>query len=354
MINQLWEIVEPLLEWFDDHARILPWRENPSPYFVWVSEIMLQQTRVEAVKPYFDRWVRELPTLEDLAEASEDSLLLLWEGLGYYNRVRNLQKAARIIIEKYHGVIPSSFDDLLTLPGIGEYTAGAVSSIAFQQPVPCVDGNVLRVATRMLAIDGDIGKASVKASITKQMKKIIPEKRSGDFNQAMMELGALICLPNGMPKCPECPLSRLCTAYQRDQIQLYPVKQVKKPRSIEDITVLMLLKDHQIAIRKRGSKGLLAGLWEFPNFDGILSESSVQEILHQTGFESSPPIRLKDSRHIFTHKEWRMTGYLVRVIQKCPSCIDFKWVDPDQLNQVYALPTAFKPFVSQAKKIGKE
>lgn len=238
------QIVEPLLGWFGEHARILPWREQPQPYRVWVSEIMLQQTRVEAVKPFFERFTQALPDVRSLAECPEDKLLKLWEGLGYYNRVRNMQKAAQNMVEFYDGEMPADYEKLLGLPGIGPYTAGAVASIAFEIPVPAVDGNVLRVITRITQNDGDILKQSVKRQVEEELLAVMPKGRSGAFNQALMELGATVCVPNGAPKCDECPLSGLCLAHQNGKEMDYPKKAQKKPRKIEKKTVLVLSLIH--------------------------------------------------------------------------------------------------------------
>lgn len=339
------EVPNPLLDWYYHNARILPWRDETHPYRIWVSEIMLQQTRVETVKPYFERWIRELPTLKDLAEASEEQLLLLWQGLGYYSRVRNLQKAAQAIIKNYDGQFPSSEKDLLSLPGIGEYTAGAILSIAFQQPVPCVDGNVLRVVSRLLAFEGDISKATVKASVTEMVRDIIPASSPGDFNQALMELGATVCLPNGKPECEKCPVKHLCEAFRTNTVFQYPVKKEKKARTIEPKTVFIFIKNNRIAIRKRNSEGLLSGMWEFPHLEGVIPENQIDGVLSQWGIKSEKRMRLKDTKHIFTHKEWHMTGYLIFVEAWEKMDSDVIWIDPCELNTKYALPTAFRPFI---------
>jgi A/G-specific adenine glycosylase len=379
--ERLSEIVNPLLQWYDNHARILPWRENPIPYAVWISEIMLQQTRVEAVKPYFDRWMKSFPDLLSLANASEDEVLKLWEGLGYYSRARNLHKAARLVAEKFGGSLPSSFDELRSLPGIGEYTAGAIGSIAFGLPVPCVDGNVLRVVTRLTAEQADIGTAAAKKLLTEWVRDIVPKDRPGDFNQAMMELGATVCLPNGMPKCDVCPLAFLCEAHIQGRATDFPVKGEKPSRKIEKKTVLILLSQenpapdsypgaaaarHRIALRKRPKSGLLAGLWEFPNFDGELTEGEVSRILDLSGIKLSSLVKLKQSKHVFTHIEWEMSGYLAVTeasgsfevqIAEQPSdyhaesgkasdseSLDFQWVGADTLEEKLVLPAAFKTY----------
>lgn len=307
------QIVEPLLGWFGEHARILPWREQPQPYRVWVSEIMLQQTRVEAVKPFFERFTQALPDVRSLAECPEDKLLKLWEGLGYYNRVRNMQKAARNMVEFYDGEMPADYEKLLGLPGIGPYTAGAVASIAFEIPVPAVDGNVLRVITRITQNDGDILKQSVKRQVEEELLAVMPKGRSGAFNQALMELGATVCVPNGAPKCEECPLSGVCLAHQNGKEMDYPKKAQKKPRKIEKKTVLVIRDGSRAAIRKRPAKGLLAGLYELPNLSGWLSQDEVLDWLKQEGLSPIRIRRLSDAKHIFSHIEWHMTGYVVLV-----------------------------------------
>ena len=331
------KIVQPLLDWYDANARILPWREQPEPYRVWLSEIMLQQTRVEAVKPYFERFLAALPTIRSLAEAPEDRLMKLWEGLGYYNRARNLQKAARMILERHNGIFPSDFEEILALPGIGEYTAGAISSIAFGKPEPAVDGNVLRVMSRLLESAEDIAQPAVKANITHALKQIYPEQRCGDFTQSLMELGATVCLPNGDPKCTECPLARLCLARRNGTVSELPVKAPKKARKQEKRTVLLIFCGNRIAIRRRDGKGLLAGLYEFPNREGFLSGEQIREWLN-TEAEMIPSA---NAVHIFSHIEWHMQGVLVRVKEELP---EFRWVDRELLKREISLPSAFKVF----------
>ena len=306
------QIVEPLLGWFGEHARILPWREQPQPYRVWVSEIMLQQTRVEAVKPFFERFTQALPDVRSLAECPEDKLLKLWEGLGYYNRVRNMQKAAQNMVEFYDGEMPADYEKLLGLPGIGPYTAGAVASIAFEIPVPAVDGNVLRVITRITQNDGDILKQSVKRQVEEELLAVMPKGRSGAFNQALMELGATVCVPNGAPKCEECPLSGVCLAHQNGKEMDYPKKAQKKPRKIEKKTVLVIRDGSRAAIRKRPAKGLLAGLYELPGVDGHLTMEEAIEYSKKIGLT---PVRVKEAgeaKHVFSHVEWHMIGYQIQ------------------------------------------
>ncbi len=366
-------IVTPLLKWYERHARVLPWRENPEPYAVWISEIMLQQTRVEAVKPYYDRWMKVFPDLASLAAASEAEVLKLWEGLGYYSRARNLHRTAILVAEKYDGILPSSFEELRSLPGIGEYTAGAIGSIAFHLPVPCVDGNVIRVFARLTADPTDAGTAAAKKRLTEQIKEIIPKGRPGDFNQALMELGATVCLPNGMPVCEACPLASVCEARLQNRIEEFPVKSGKPARRIEKKTILVLLnaaeiscgeapeKQFRTALRKRPDKGLLAGLWEFPNFDGELAENEIRKILDDLGIRISSLVRLKKARHIFTHLEWDMTGYLAVTeerafaVHEASGELNFQWIRIATLDEQLSLPAAFKTHCQVMKQfISKE
>lgn len=350
------EIVVPLLEWYDSQKRILPWRSEPTPYRVWVSEIMLQQTRVEAVKPYFTRFMETLPTVRALAECPEQELLKLWEGLGYYNRVRNMQKAAQRIMEEYQGEIPAQFEELLNLPGIGNYTAGAIASIAFGIPVPAVDGNVLRVITRITADERDIAKESVKQDIAGKVQEVIPVNRAGDFNQALIELGAIVCVPNGPAKCNECPVSHLCEAKNRNIVMELPKKAPKKPRTIERKTVLVIRDGEKVAIRKRPKKGLLAGLYELPNIEGTLSEEEVLKLVKT--YDLSPLFiqRLEEAKHIFTHKEWHMTGYSVRVEELEGEIEGMLFVDMETMKKEYPIPSAFEAYakhMNRDEKCGK-
>ena len=247
----------PLLHWYDNNRRILPWREEPEAYKVWISEIMLQQTRVEAVKPYFARFMEALPDVISLAAADEETLLKLWEGLGYYSRARNLKKAAQVIVDEHGGVMPDSYDKLLKLPGVGSYTAGAISSIAFGIPEPAVDGNVLRVISRLLADRGDITKAGTKKRYELLIRDNMDRERAGDYNQALIELGAIVCIPAGKPLCGECPMNSLCLALKGELTDVIPVKAPKKPRRIEEKTIFLLEWEDKAAIRKRSGKGLL-------------------------------------------------------------------------------------------------
>lgn len=334
-------IVAPILDWYDANARILPWRENRDPYRVWVSEIMLQQTRVETVRPYFERFMKALPTIQDLAAASDETLLKLWEGLGYYARVRNLQKAAQAICDQLNGIFPQQYEEILSLPGIGEYTAGAISSISFEKPVAAVDGNVLRVITRITENYHDIGDAAFKRHIKSVLEAAYPISRCGDFTQSLMELGAVVCKPNGFPECERCPVNFLCMAYQHQTQAELPVKSAKKPRKILQKTVFLLRSGEQIAIRKREDGGLLGGLWEFPNTQGLLSEEEARRWLEKQGLDVGSLTKSERKKHIFTHVEWHMESYAAECAQPLPP---FTWVTGTQLEKQIALPTAFKKF----------
>ena len=343
------KITEPLLEWYDKGHRSLPWRENPTGYKVWVSEIMLQQTRVEAVKPYFHRFLTELPDIESLAKASEDRLLKLWEGLGYYNRVRNMQKAARQILEDYEGKMPETQEELMKLSGIGSYTSGAISSIAFGRKAVAVDGNVLRILTRLTMDEEDILKESTKKRIEKQILESIPENRPGDFNQALMELGATVCIPVGKPKCEECPWEQICQAHINGREEEFPKKEAKKARSIEKKTILIIQDNNKTALHKRPDKGLLAGLYEFPNLEGHLTEKRVLAYLKEMGLEVLRIQKGEDSKHIFSHKEWHMKSYKIKVdelAEKGKKINEEKWIfaASEEAEKKYPLPSAFASY----------
>jgi len=310
------EIVPYLLYWYERNARILRWREEPKPYYVWVSEIMLQQTRVEAVKGYFDRFLESLPDIKALAEAEEEKLLKLWEGLGYYNRVRNMQKAARIVMEEYGGELPADYEALKKLPGIGSYTAGAIASIAYGLPEPSVDGNVLRVLKRIAASFDDITKEKIKKELEEDVRRIMPKDRPGDFNQSLMELGATVCLPNGKPLCEQCPVMHLCKAFHQGVELQIPVKPPKKERKIEARTVYVIKKEcpnvSEIVLHKRPDTGLLSGMWEFPNEEGHLTEEEIRQ-----RFPTARIKRLPDGKHIFSHVEWRLWCYEIKLTENC-------------------------------------
>ena len=347
-----------LLKWYDTNKRVLPWREAPTPYRVWVSEIMLQQTRVEAVKPYFERFMKVLPTIEALAGAKEEQLLKLWEGLGYYNRVRNLQRAAVCIMQEHGGEMPDSYEELLKLPGIGSYTAGAVASIAYGRPVPAVDGNVLRVIARIRQDQRTVDDAGTKKAVEQNLSKIMPAGRPGDFNQALMEIGACVCIPGGAPLCGACPLAQVCMAHEAGTEQEYPRKQKKRPRQIENRTILVVRDDNRTAIRKREKKGLLAGMYELPSLEGFLTAEEVAGHLAGNGLRILRVQPLEEAKHIFTHKEWHMRGYLVRVdglepIPRGGIMEDWLYVEPWEVREKYPIPSAFGAYMKYLGKNGE-
>ncbi len=323
-----------LLPWYRENRRQLPWRRDREPYHVWLSEIMLQQTRVEAVKGYYERFLQELPTVEALAQASEDRLLKLWEGLGYYSRVRNLQKAAREIIAL--GAFPEDYKGLLQLSGIGPYTAGAIASICFEEPTPAVDGNVIRVLSRILAKTVD------RQEATSLLEPVYPVGHCGDFTQALMELGATVCGPNGEPKCGECPLQHICKAKALGNQKEYPQKQPKKQRRIEERTVFLLRCGDKLAVCKRPDKGLLAGLWQFPDTEGHLTMNQALSMSAQWGVEPQAPKMELERSHIFTHVEWRLRGICI----VCGAMSDrFQWYTEEEMKEKIGLPTAYRQFL---------
>lgn len=321
---------EKMLTWYRQSARVLPWRENRDPYRVWVSEIMLQQTRVDTVIPYYTRFMETFPDVEALANADEATLLKHWEGLGYYTRARNLQKAAQVIMEQYNGVFPDTYETIRALPGIGDYTAGAICSIAFEQPTPAVDGNVLRVMSRLLADDSDILDPETKKRYTKMLADVYPADNRGDFTQSLMELGALICVP-GTPACAHCPVQTLCKAFKNGTQEAYPVRPPKKEKKVEQLTVLLISDGAHLAISKR-DKGLLANMWEFPNVSGWLEETEVRARLAEMGHGVRKVVKEKLVKHVFTHVEWQMQVFHCTV----------EHVAQPYLTEETALPTAFR------------
>lgn len=380
----------PLLAWYRENRRELEWRQHPLPYYVWVSEIMLQQTRVEAVKPYFSRFVRELPTILDLALCEEERLLKLWEGLGYYNRVRNMRKAARLAVEQYEGKLPADAGMLMCMPGIGSYTAGAIASIAYGLPEPAVDGNVLRVLSRIQADEACIDDASVRKRYENLVRKVLlsscppagekdeaavktPLRGSddgadaqvhsegmhpGEFNQALMELGALVCLPNGAPLCGNCPVFEICRSLQEGLTGVIPVRKKKKGRRVEKKTILVIRDSEHVLIRKRPARGLLAGLWALPGVEGHLSLS---EALQEAKRLGASPVRIQalpTARHVFTHIEWEMTGYLIlaeeldeekplhRSEEDPQAGSGCRAVGIRQIEEAYSIPSAYAAYLA--------
>ena len=344
---RLREAVEPVIQWYRENHRNLPWRNTRDPYRIWVSEIMLQQTRVEAVKRYYERFLSELPTVKELAEVPEDRLMKLWEGLGYYNRVRNMQKAARQVMEEYGGEFPHTYDTIRSLTGIGNYTAGAVSSFAFGIPKPAVDGNVLRVLSRILASEEDIMKAGVRSWMERAVEEVIPEQNASDFNQGLIELGALVCVPNGDPRCRECPAAGLCLAREKGIQTRLPVKAKAKARRIEKRTVLIFRDARGVAIRKRPSRGLLAGLYELPNVEGHLTGRQAADYGKSIGLMPVRVRKLEDAKHIFSHVEWHMIGYEMLVDELEKSCgAEMIFAKKEELETVYSIPSAFESYMN--------
>lgn len=342
-------ITPGLLEWYHRNARALPWREHPTPYRVWVSEIMLQQTRVEAVRPYFERFMAALPDIASLAAADEAVLFKLWEGLGYYSRARNLQKTAKILVESYGGQMPADHAALLSLPGIGPYTAGAVASIAFGIPAAAVDGNVLRVLARILCKRDNMNAPAIKKSAERMLTSILPNGFPGDFNQAMMELGATVCTP-GLPRCLGCPAAEHCLGLQEGCAAELPIKPPKKARKILERTVPVIWSEQGVLLRRRPDTGLLAGLWEFPAVDGWLEPEEAGTYTEKLGGKVREIRRLDDSRHIFTHLEWHMRGYGLRVAPFAPPP-EWVWAAEDALLRDYALPSAYRVYLDEARRL---
>lgn len=337
---------ELLLPWYRENHHCLPWRETKEPYHIWLSEIMLQQTRVEAVKGYYARFLAALPTVEALANCDDDALHKLWEGLGYYSRVRNLKKAAQVIQERYNGQFPREYDAVLALPGIGEYTAGAVCSIAFGLPVPAVDGNVLRVFSRLTDDPSPIDLPAVKASVRERLAAIYP-KEAGDFTQALMELGATVCGPNRKPECGSCPCRKICLGYQHGTAETLPVKSPKRERRQEDRTVFILQCDGKYALEKRPGKGLLAGLWQFPNVAGHLDTARALAEVERMGLRPREILREVSRKHIFTHIQWNMRGIYLEVAEASGG---FSWFTAEQIDAQAALPTAFRLFWEEEER----
>ncbi len=337
-------IVEPLLTWYQANKRVLPWREDRVAYHIWVSEIMLQQTRVEAVIEYYKRFMKELPTIKSLAECEEDKLLKLWEGLGYYNRVRNMQIAAKQILADHQGQMPEDLEELLSLKGIGSYTARAIACQAYEVPVAAVDGNVLRVVTRLSRDNTDISKESFKKSVEKVLDEIVPREFCGDFSQAMMELGAIVCVPNGEPNCNKCPIQEKCFGCREQDAMSYPVKKAAKARRLEDRTVLVVRRNNRLLLQKRANKGLLAGLYEFPNVETHLTKEQCVEFVKNLGMSPLRVKKLGTEKHIFSHVEWKMVGYEVFVDETEEEPQGRLFVDIEEAQSVYSIPAAFEGY----------
>ena len=339
--------VQALLLWYQQNKRDLPWRHTSDPYRIWISEIMLQQTRVEAVKPYYARFLEAAPDAGSLAELPEEKLMKLWEGLGYYSRARNLPKAARVVVEDHGGVMPRTYEELLKLPGIGEYTAGAIASIAYGIRVPAIDGNVLRVLARVSGTNADITLPETKKEFRQALEGVVPPE-AGDFTQSLIELGATVCAPNREPMCDVCPLRDECIALREGKTSEIPVRSPKKPRRIEERTVFIIRDGDRTVLHKRPQKGLLSGLYELPNIEGHLSEGEALEYLRALGFEPLRIQKIENAKHIFTHIEWHMIAYDVRITPEFDGLhgkSGMLIVPNGELHQKYAIPSAFGAYV---------
>lgn len=340
------EVIPPLLAWLAKNGRSLPWRDAPTPYHVWISEIMLQQTRTAAVIPYYERFLAELPDVTALAGVSEERLMKLWEGLGYYSRARNLKRAAELLMREHGGELPKSAEALRALPGIGAYTAGAIASLAFGLPEPAVDGNVLRVIMRYYACDADITEEKTKRLVADLLRAHYPSgENAARLTEALMQLGELVCIPNGEALCERCPLAERCEARIGRIVPLLPARKPKKPRRIEE-RVLLLCRFHgAYLIRKRPERGLLASLWEFPSLPA--AEGTAEACLASLGIPNVPLTPIGDAVHVFTHVEWHMHGYLAE-IDKVP--IGFIAAGREELKSTYAIPSAFRYFLDYIDK----
>ena len=334
-------IAAPLLAWYDENKRDLPWRQNVSPYTTWISEIMLQQTRVAAVLPYYQRFLEAFPTVEALANAHEQQLLKLWEGLGYYSRARNLHKAAKEIVQR--GGFPQTYADILTLSGIGEYTAGAIASIAFGQKVSAVDGNVLRIAARLGSFTDNVLDPKFRRTVRELMDEAVSAERPGAFNQALMDLGATVCLPKN-PQCSQCPLQPMCLAYAQNRQKELPVRISKTKKRTEELTVFLLLQDGRVALRQRPDSGLLASLWEYPHTAGALDETAAAAQLAAWGLAPHRWVKRLQFHHIFTHIRWEMTGYVVEVSGSGDA--DWLWADSAE-RKLRPVPSAFEKLTQE-------
>lgn len=337
------QMIEPLSAWYLENQKPLPWRNTGDPYRIWLSEIMLQQTRTTAVIPYYLRFTEALPTVGDLAAVDDGVLMKLWEGLGYYSRARNLKAAAVRVVEDHGGKFPADYRALLALPGIGEYTAGAVGSIAFGLPEPAVDGNVLRVLMRLCACELDIAAPATKVAVTAALREVYPSgEAASTLTQALMELGETLCIPNGKARCMECPISPLCQGLARNKVDELPKKAPKKARRIQPKTVLLIEYDREFLIRKRPPKGLLADLWEFPCLDGTLTPSDALEWAQDEGLVALDCTPCGNAVHIFTHVEWHMTGLRIRLAN--PPSAEHTVASPALLKKQFAIPKAFEAF----------
>ncbi len=340
------KITEDLITWYQGNKRDLPWRHTKNPYYIWISEIMLQQTRVEAVKVYYERFIKRLPTLKDLAEVPEDELLKLWEGLGYYSRVRNMQESAQQVLKEGKETLPNTYDKLIRLPGIGNYTTGAILSIAFDIPTPAIDGNVYRVLGRYYKVPNSINSSIGKKKYTDILQSILPNNNSSDFTQSFMDLGSLICTPKN-PKCADCPLNHKCQAHLTKTTEDYPVKDKKKTQKIEERIIYVYVYKSKFAIQKRDNKGLLASMYEFPNKLGSANEIDIENELIENQVNFKSVLEIGNSKHVFSHIIWLMKGFLIELNEPLKNYI---WVTKKELQEKYSIPTAFSYYYDYVLK----
>ncbi len=346
------DFVKALLVWYNAAKRDLPWRRTCDPYRIWVSEIMLQQTRVETVTGYYDRFLLVLPDIASLAACPDEQLLKLWEGLGYYSRVRNMKKTAQIVCAEYGGQIPGDRKALLALPGIGSYTAGAILSIAYGLPEPAVDGNVLRVYARLTGLTDNILLPAVRKKAEEEIRDVMlaavsgEGARAGDVTQALIELGAMICVPGPEPKCGLCPIRSACRACAEGTTGTIPVRIKNNSRRIEELTVLLVRDGENVAIRRRKDSGLLAGLYEFPNLPGRKNADEVLAYMDALGYTSLRIRELPPASHRFSHVEWRMTGYEIRISQREETADEWIFAECGEIEKERAIPSAFAAYAA--------
>ncbi len=341
--------IAPLCLWYEKNKKDYPWRENRDAYRIWISEVMLQQTRTAAVLPYYERFLAAFPTVAALAEAEDDRLMKLWEGLGYYSRARNLKKGAMQVMERFGGHLPHKKSELRTIAGIGDYTAGAIASMAFLEPASAVDGNVLRVCMRLLGSDADISKEATKRALSAALDEIYPTgARAALFTEGLMELGEAVCIPGGEPRCEICPLKEICEARRGGIAHLLPAKSAKKPRKILERTLLLYRYEGKYGIRKRPESGLLAGLYEFAAEEEALSAEETAALLKKRGVCFSAITPVGEATHIFTHLEWHMRGYAVELTAPIEGLI---FATAEELSTTYALPSAFRYFKNYTQRI---
>jgi A/G-specific adenine glycosylase len=334
------ELTQRLVGWFNGHARDLPWRRQRTPYRVWVAEVMLQQTRVETAAPYYERFLERFPTVNALAAAPIEAVLKAWEGLGYYARARNLHAAARRVVAESGGQVPDTFDELVALPGLGDYIAGAIASIAFGRPVVALDGNARRVLARLFALEGDPARAPTRRRLQTLAEDLLPAQEPGRFNEALMELGATVCLPRA-PRCTSCPLAETCQAHRQGREEAFPQRSPRRAIPHYDVSAAVVAKDGRILVTQRLHDDFLGGLWEFPGGKREEGESMeaclARELEEELGIEVEVKQRLSRFQHAYTHFRITLHAYhchLLRGTPRCLECADLRWVTPAELDEL--------------------